>query len=84
MEHGGTMLVLVDDLEADPAEVGMLIDYGMHGVLVAGTPDGEGCEWLVEVFGDADTALLGDVEPALRLLTAEAVRRPPAPATSGR
>ena len=75
MEQGGSMLVRADDPAADEAERTMLADYGMRAVVAAGAPDTHGGQWLVEVFADAQTGLLGDVEPALRLLTAEAVGR---------
>ena len=79
MTGGGTLLVEVDDDDADPAERELLADYGMTAVLMAGVPDGDSGGWLIEVFADGRTAALTDIEPALRLLAREAIspaRRP--------
>jgi diguanylate cyclase (GGDEF)-like protein len=75
MTDGGSLHVSIEDPDADPGELQVLRDYGMQGLVAAGTPDGEGEEWLCEVFADALTASLEPVAPALRLLVAEAVRR---------
>jgi diguanylate cyclase (GGDEF)-like protein len=74
MERGGSFTVRVDDPDADAAERALLVDWGMTGVLAAGVTDPHIGGWLVELYADGATAELEAVEPALRLLVAEAVR----------
>ena len=74
MATGGSFLVLADDPSADPAEIELLVDWGMDGVLaVAAVQPGEGA-WLIELYADGATLPLQAVEAPLRLLAAEAVR----------
>ena len=51
----------------------MLSEFGMDAVLAAAASGAHG-SWLVEIYADSDTAPLEHVEPAVRLLVAEAVR----------
>jgi diguanylate cyclase (GGDEF)-like protein len=74
MEHGGSFTVVADDPDADAAERALLAEWGMTGVLAAGVADPHLGGWLVELYADGATAELEAVEPALRLLVAEAVR----------
>ncbi len=70
---GGSFIVHADDDAADEAERTILHEFGMRAVLAAAA-DGANGSWLVEVYADAETAPLEPIEPALRLLVAEAVR----------
>jgi diguanylate cyclase (GGDEF)-like protein len=74
LREGGSLAVRADDHRADPAERELLAQYGMDAVLAVSVIDEVGCGWLVEVYADAATGSLAGVEPALRLLTGEAVR----------
>ncbi len=74
MAAGGSFLATVDDPRSDPHEVALLREWGLEAV-VAAAAGNQTATWLVEVFGDARTALLADAEGPLRLLVAEAVRR---------
>ena len=51
----------------------MLREFGMDAVLAAAASGAHGA-WLVEIYADSDTAPLEPLEPAVRLLVAEAVR----------
>jgi len=55
-----------------PAELRLLQRLGATAVLASSVPDARGA-WLVELHADADTLALDAVEPAVRLLAAEAV-----------
>jgi diguanylate cyclase (GGDEF)-like protein len=70
---GGSFVVHVDDDRGDEAERAVLREFGMRSVLAAAADNAHG-SWLVEIYADPDTAPLEPVEPALRLLVAEAVR----------
>lgn len=74
LSSGGSFVVRSTDADADPGERGLLESYGMNAVLVAAGP-GEGRSWLVEIYADGPSTLLEEVEPTVRLLVAEAVRR---------
>lgn len=71
---GGSFLVSVDDTEGDAGEIELLARFGMTAVLAAAAP-AEGGSWLVEIYSDSSQSLLQEVEPTVRLLVAEAVRR---------
>lgn len=68
----GSFTVAADDPDADPAEVEMLHGVRMDVVVSAVATCGEGA-FMVEMFGDAETAPLDDAERALRLLTQAAL-----------
>ena len=61
------------DPDADAAERALLTDWGMIDVLAAAASDGRGA-WLLEIYGDAESADLRLADAALRLLAAHAVR----------
>ena len=54
----GSFLVERHDREADSAERELLAELGFSGVLAAATSDTDGV-WLLEIYGDGDTADLG-------------------------
>jgi diguanylate cyclase (GGDEF)-like protein len=70
---GGSLHVYAGDADADPAERVLLADWGMTDVLAAAASDGRG-SWLLEIYGDAESADLRLADAALRLLVAHAVR----------
>jgi len=70
---GGSLHLYAGDADADPAERALLEDWGMSDVLAAAASDGRGA-WLLEIYGDAESADLRLADAALRLLAAHAVR----------
>jgi hypothetical protein len=74
LAEGGAFVVLADDETADRSERELLAEYGMAGLLAAAAAAPDGGAWLVEIFADGGTRELGDAEPSVRLLVAEAVR----------
>src|SRR5215210_330459 len=70
---GGSLHVYAGDADADPAERVLLEEWGMTDVLAAAAADGRGA-WLLEIYGDAESADLRLADAALRLLAAHAVR----------
>ena len=84
LREGGTLLAHIGDEDADPAELELLVEYGMDAVLAVGVVGADGCGWLVEVYADGATGSLAAVEPALRLLAGEAVRGARAAEPGGR
>ena len=73
LTKGGSLHLYAGDESADPAERALLEDEGMSDVLAAAASDGRGA-WLLEIYGDAESADLSLADAALRLLTAHAVR----------
>jgi diguanylate cyclase (GGDEF)-like protein len=73
LAHGGSLHLYAGDPDADPAERALLDDWGMTDVLAAAASDGRGA-WLLEIYGDAESADLRLADAALRLLAAHAVR----------
>ena len=73
LAHGGSMHLYAGDTAADAAERALLTDWGMTDVLAAAASDGRGA-WLLEIYGDAESADLRLADAALRLLAAHAVR----------
>jgi diguanylate cyclase (GGDEF)-like protein len=73
LAHGGSLHLYAGDEQADPAERALLEDWGMTDVLAAAASDGRGA-WLIEIYGDAESADLRLADAALRLLAAHAVR----------
>jgi diguanylate cyclase (GGDEF)-like protein len=73
LAHGGSLHLYAGDAEADAAERALLTDWGMSDVLAAAASDGRGA-WLLEIYGDAESADLRLADAALRLLAAHAVR----------
>ena len=71
--RGGSFVVHGDDPLADEAEKVVLREFGMRSVL-AGAATGANGSWLLEIYADAQTLPLEPLEPAVRLLVAEAVR----------
>lgn len=69
---GGSLHVHAGDPEADPAEVALLAKHGATDILLAGASDGRGA-WLVEIFGDLESADIALAAGVLRLLCAHAV-----------
>ena len=70
---GGSLHVYAGDGGADAAERALLGELGMADVLLAAAADGRG-SWLLEIYGDAQSADLSLVDGALRLLCDHAVR----------
>ena len=70
---GGSLHLYANDDAADAAERALLTNWGMTDVLAAAASDGRGA-WLLEIYGDAESADLRLAEAALRLLAAHAVR----------
>jgi diguanylate cyclase (GGDEF)-like protein len=70
---GGSLHVYAGDGGADAAERALLDELGMADVLLAAAADGRG-SWLLEMYGDAQSADLSLVDGALRLLCDHAVR----------
>jgi hypothetical protein len=70
---GGSLHLYAGDAEADPAERALLDEWGMTDVLAAAASDGRGA-WLLEIYGDTESADLRLADAALRLLAAHAVR----------
>ena len=73
LANGGSLHLYAGDADADPAERALLEDWGMTDVLAAAASDGRGA-WLLEIYGDAESADLRLADAALRLLAAHAVR----------
>jgi diguanylate cyclase (GGDEF)-like protein len=71
--NGGSLHLYAGDAEADAAERALLTDWGMTDVLAAAASDGRGA-WLLEIYGDTESADLRLADAALRLLAAHAVR----------
>jgi diguanylate cyclase (GGDEF)-like protein len=70
---GGSLHLYASDAEEDAAERALLTEWGMTDVLAAAASDGRGA-WLLEIYGDAESADLRLADAALRLLAAHAVR----------
>jgi diguanylate cyclase (GGDEF)-like protein len=70
---GGSLHLYAGDDGADAAERALLGELGMTDVLLAAAADGRGA-WLLEMYGDAQSADLSLVDGALRLLCDHAVR----------
>jgi diguanylate cyclase (GGDEF)-like protein len=70
---GGSLHLYAADPEADASERALLDEWGMTDVLLAAAADGRGA-WLIEIFGDRESAELALADGALRLLCAHAVR----------
>jgi diguanylate cyclase (GGDEF)-like protein len=73
LSGGGSLHVYAGDGGADAAERALLGELGMADVLLAAAADGRG-SWLLEMYGDAQSADLSLVDGALRLLCDHAVR----------
>jgi hypothetical protein len=73
LANGGSLHLYAGDANADAAERALLDDWGMTDVLAAAASDGRGA-WLLEIYGDAESADLRLADAALRLLAAHAVR----------
>jgi diguanylate cyclase (GGDEF)-like protein len=73
LAHGGSLHLYAGDPDADSAERALLEGWGMTDVLAAAASDGRGA-WLLEIYGDAESADLRLADAALRLLAAHAVR----------
>ncbi|MEA2426966.1 MAG: hypothetical protein QOF37_594 [Thermoleophilaceae bacterium] len=73
LDSGGAFVVSTEDEEADAEERALLEAWGMNCVLVVGCPS-RGPRWMLELYGNEDTADLHSAAPAIRLLAAEAVR----------
>ena len=74
LRAGGSFVISREDPEADRGEVALLELFRMSAVLAAAAP-ADGGSWLVEIYADGQPNDLEHVEPTLRLLVAEAVRR---------
>lgn len=72
IRSGGSFVTWVTDPAGDRAEQRLLAEFGLQGVLAAAAADSDAA-WLLEVYADGETLSLGSVEPAARLLMAEAV-----------
>jgi len=70
---GGSLHVYAGEGSADAAERALLGELGMADVLLAAAADGRG-SWLLEMYGDAQSADLSLVDGALWLLCDHAVR----------
>jgi hypothetical protein len=70
--RGGWFSARVDDESADPGERAMLVQGGYLAVVAAGG-GGQGRDWLLEVFLDADSPPVPGLGPALRALVALAL-----------
>jgi len=80
MARGGGFAIDASDEAADARERALLAEWGFTAVTAAGALAPDGCAWLVELFSDRRThAALPSALPELRLLTAEAAGRGPAP-----
>jgi diguanylate cyclase (GGDEF)-like protein len=73
LANGGSLHLYASDAEEDAAERALLTEWGMTDVLAAAASDGRGA-WLLEIYGDAESADLRLADAALRLLAAHAVR----------
>lgn len=71
---GGSFYYDVASETADPAEVALLNEWGLDGVVAAAAP-GSDRGWLLELYADEQTAALDQAESAIRLLVAEAVAK---------
>jgi hypothetical protein len=69
---GGWFSAAIDDESADPGERAMLVEAGYTGVFGAGG-GGQGRDWLLEVFLDAESPPVPGLGPALRALVALAL-----------
>ena len=69
---GGSLHIHGNDPEADAAERAILDKLGACDVLLAGAADGRGA-WLLEIYGDVESADLALADGVLRLLCAHAV-----------
>jgi diguanylate cyclase (GGDEF)-like protein/putative nucleotidyltransferase with HDIG domain len=79
VERGGGFAIEESDEDADVRERALLAEWGFTAVTAAAALAPDGSAWLVELFSDLGTHALPSALPELRLLTAEAVSRPPAP-----
>ena len=69
---GGSLHLHAGDPEVDAAEAALLAKLGATDVLLAGASDGRGA-WLLEIFGDLESADIALAAGVLRLLCAHAV-----------
>jgi diguanylate cyclase (GGDEF)-like protein len=69
---GGSLHLYASDPKADAAERAFLESRGLTDSLLGAAADGRGA-WLVEIFGDAESADLALADGVLRLLIAHAV-----------
>ena len=65
-------IIEADDPAADPAERALLVDWGMHAVLLA-TARGRGGGWLLEIYADVGTHNLYAAQGVVRVLVTQAV-----------
>ena len=72
LSGGGSQHLYAADAEADAAEVALLTKIGATDILLAGAADGRGA-WLLEIYGDLESADLAHAAGVLRLLCAHAV-----------
>jgi hypothetical protein len=79
LERGGGFAIDAADEGADARERALLAEWGFTAVTAAAALAPDGCGWLVELFSDRRTHALAAALPELRLLTAEAAGRGPAP-----
>jgi len=70
----GDPVQLVLTTPPESGEVELLDAFGMSAVLAAAAP-ADGGSWLVEIYADGSPDPLEQVEPTVRVLVAEAVRR---------
>jgi len=73
MVRGGDFCVRTSDPDADPAERALLEYAGCRSNVAAAAVDAD-TGWLIELYADTRSGPIEDARPALRLLTAEAVR----------
>jgi diguanylate cyclase (GGDEF)-like protein len=74
---GGALVIMADDLSADPAERAMLEGGRFAGVVMAGVRDQDGFGWLLEVFVDDISGDVTTLAAAVRALVACAVAGSP-------
>jgi diguanylate cyclase (GGDEF)-like protein len=79
LERGGGFAIDAADEGADARERALLAEWGFTAVTAAAALAPDGCGWLVELFSDRRTHAVAAALPELRLLTAEAAGRGPAP-----
>jgi diguanylate cyclase (GGDEF)-like protein len=71
--RGGSLVISVDDPEADPAELALLDGLRSSGQLMVGVRDAEGRGWLLELYADALSRSLADIATTVRALMVMAV-----------
>ena len=70
---GGSFLVTVTDITADPAELAILDGMGATAVVAAGSVDQNNDRWLVEIFMDELSSSSQEIAGVLRLLVLAAL-----------